>query len=122
MDFADQLGWKNIMQVRAGVTEKAPKAIRLTETYESFWRASTRDGMYASSGALAVASTNPKDGKFIGQEIDLLAGRTWRKAIELGIGYCHLFTGTFLDRTTQGRGYNYPFAYLEFHFTNVEEH
>jgi hypothetical protein len=78
--------------------------------------------MYASSGGLAVASTNPGDGKFIGQEIDLLATRTWRNAIELGLGYCHLFTGTFLNRTTQGRDYNYPFVYLEFYLTNVKEH
>ena len=80
------------------------------------------DGLYASSGALSVASTNPKDGKFVGQEIDLLTDHTWRKAIHLGVGYCHLFAGDFLHRTTQNRGYNYPFIYLEFYFTNVEEH
>ena len=32
LDFADQIGWKNVMQVRTGVTENAPKAFKFTQT------------------------------------------------------------------------------------------
>jgi hypothetical protein len=122
LDFADQVGWKNIVQLRTGVDEKVTKQWTLTQTYESFWRASLYDGLYGTSGAVSVASTNPANGRFIGQELDAIANYKWRKAVELGFGYAHLFTGTFLNRTTAGRDYNYPFVYLTFNLTNVEVH
>ncbi len=122
IDFADQVGWKNITQVRTGVDEKPFAQWTFTQTYESFWRASRHDGLYGSSGALTVASTNPGAGKFIGQELDLVANYKWKKAIELGFGYAHLFTGRFLNSTTAGRDYNYPFLFVEFYLTNVEDH
>jgi Alginate export len=122
LDFADQLGRRNVTQVRTGIDVRPTKHWTLTPSYVSFWRASLYDGLYASGGGLSVASTNPRAGRFIGQELDAIADYRWNKAVELGFGYAHLFPGQFLKNTTAGQGYNYPFVFLEFYLTNVEDH
>jgi hypothetical protein len=122
LDFADQVGWKNIQQVRAGVKENICKQWSLTETYEPFWRASSHDGLYNSGGTLSVAATPRTGGRFIGQELDFVATHDWRKTAELGFGYAHMFSGRFLQSAGRGADFNYPFAYIEWYFTNVKEH
>jgi hypothetical protein len=122
LDFADQVGFRNIDQVRVGVQEKPGRGWSITETYESFWRASRQDGLYASSGALSVPNTARTYGRHIGQEVDVVCVYTWRKTAEIGFGYGHLFTGRFLRSAGRSAGYNYPFAYLEWYLTNKKEH
>jgi hypothetical protein len=34
------------------------------------------------------------------------------KAVSLGAGYGHLFTGEFLNRTTRGHDYDFPYVML----------
>lgn len=119
MDFADQVGWKNIVQFRSGVSESPLQNWTFTETYENFWLASARDALYGSSGAPVVQSLNGTAGRHVGQELDLLAVWDWQKIVDVGFGYCRLFTGTFLNHVTPGKDYNYPFFFLAYHFTQV---
>jgi len=121
LDFADQVGWRNIEQVRAGVEESAGRKWKFTETYESFWLASTGDGLYASSGNLAVPTPGPGAPRHVGQEVDAWADWNYRTAIDLGFGYAHLIAGAFLNRTTAGRDFIYPFVYMTYHFTKTPE-
>jgi hypothetical protein len=120
LDFADQVGWRNVMQVRTGVDEKIRK-LSLSQNYESFWRSSTADGFYNSGGALVVAASAGQ-GRFVGQEVDLLSTYQVNKAMDFGIGYCHFFTGRFLNTSGRTSDYNYPFAYIDFYLTNAREH
>jgi hypothetical protein len=121
LDFADQVGWRNIEQARAGIEESAGKKWKFTESYADFWLASTADGLYASSGFLAVATPGPGAPRHVGQEIDAWAEWNFRTAVDFGFGYAHMITGAFLNRTTMGRDYLYPFVYLTYHFTNQAE-
>ena len=52
----------------------------------------------------------------MGQEVDLIAEYQAYSAMKLGFGFTHLFTGEFLNKTTSGRDYTYPFVYAEHHF------
>jgi hypothetical protein len=117
LGFADQVGWRNIEQVRAGVSETVGRKWTLTETYGNFWLASARDALYSSSGAPVVQSPAGAAGRHVGQEFDAWAGRKWGETIELGVGYARFFTGEFLNRTTPGKDFNYPFIYLTYDFT-----
>ena len=56
LGFADQVGYRNIQQIRTGVEEKFNKRWRTKQTYENFWLVSARDALYASSGALLLQS------------------------------------------------------------------
>ena len=49
MSFADQFGWRNIEDVRAGVDEKVGKKWTLTEMFDDFWLATKNDAVYASA-------------------------------------------------------------------------
>jgi hypothetical protein len=117
LGFADQVGWRNIEQVRAGISETASRKWKFTQTYENFWLASAHDALYASSGALVAQSATGSDGRHVGQEVDAWAEWNWREVIELGFGYARFLTGSFLNRATAGKDFNYPFLYLTYEFT-----
>jgi hypothetical protein len=117
MDFADQVGWRNIEQVRAGVSEAAARKWKFTETYENFWLASARDALYAASGAPVAQSATGSAGRHVGGEFDAWAEWGWKDAVALGFGYARFFTGRFLNRTTEGKDFNLPFVYLNYNFT-----
>ncbi len=116
LGFADQIGWRNIEQVRAGIEEKFGKKWRVKQTYESFWLASVKDGLYASSGSLTIKAPATSAGRHVGQELDFSCIYDYDQAITAGFGYAHLFTGQFLRRTTPGHDYEYPYVYLEYRF------
>ena len=54
MDFADQFGWKNISNLRAGVMEKAGKRFEFSELVDNVWLANKNDAVYGASGAISV--------------------------------------------------------------------
>ena len=119
LDFADQVGWRNIEQVRAGISENAGKKWKFTETYEDFWLATARDALYTASGAPVAQSLDGRAGRHVGQEFDAWAEWNWKKIVELGFGYGVFLTGPYLDRTTSGKNFNYPFVYFTYHLTQV---
>ena len=117
LGFDDQVGWRNIKQVRGGVSEAFGKKWTFTETYENFWLASGRDALYASSGAIIAQALDGAAGRHVGQEVDVWAKWGWKKVIELGFGYARFLAGAYLTRTTPGKDFNFPFAHLTYHFT-----
>ncbi len=120
LGFADQVGWRNIEQVRAGVSESAGRRWKFTETYENFWLACPQDALYTSSGAPLVRSPGGAAGRHVGQEIDGWVEWNWRKVLEAGLGYARFVTGGFLNRTTPGGDFHYPFIFLTYRFTEAE--
>jgi hypothetical protein len=117
LGFADQVGWRNIEQVRAGASETVGRRWKFTETYENFWLASARDALYSSGGAPVAQSADGSGGRHVGQEFDAWAEWKWKETIELGFGYARFFTGAFLNHTTSGKDFNYPFIYVTYNFT-----
>jgi hypothetical protein len=116
LGFADQIGWRNIRQFRTGVTETINKRWSLKQTYESFWLASLRDGLYATSGAVLVPPSAALPPRHVAQEIDLSAGFRWTQALTVGFGYAHIFSGAFLKRTISARDFDYPYAFATYTF------
>lgn len=117
LGFADQVGWRNIEQVRAGVSAALGRRWMLTETYEDFRLASARNALYSSGGAPVVQSPSGSAGRHVGQEFDLWATWKWNETVEVALGYARFFTGKFLNRTTPGKDFNYPFLSLTYNFT-----
>jgi hypothetical protein len=114
MDFADQFGWKNIEDLRAGVEEKIAMRWTLTEVFDDFWLATKNDAVYGSSGAIAIAAHPGAASNHLGSELDLIAEYKQNHHATYGFGLAHLFTGQFLNETTRGKDYNYPFAYATY--------
>jgi hypothetical protein len=116
MSFADQFGWRNIQDARAGVNEKVGKKWTLTVMFDDFWLATKNDAVYASSGAVSIAAHPRATSSHLGTELDLIAEYKQNLHADYGFGFCHLFTGQYLNEATHGKNYNYPFAYVTYIF------
>lgn len=114
--FADQVGWKNVHNIQLGALLKPAAKWGITPRYHWLWLASARDAMYAANGNAVVHDKTGAAGHYIGTEIDLTATYAATKQMSLAFGYAHLFPGTFLKITTQGHGYSYPFAMVNYAF------
>lgn len=116
MDLADQFGWRNIEDLRAGIDEKLGKKWTLTEMLDDLWLATKNDAVYGTSGAIAVAAHPAATSRHLGTELDLIADYKQNSHVTYGLGFAHIFTGTFLSQATSGKDYNYPYAYVTYIF------
>ncbi len=112
---ADQLGWRNVSDVRAGVAIKPVPKVTLTFNYFSFWLANRNDNLYSVSGRVSVRSPEGgADNSHIGQELDTIL--VWKPAahVALGGGFGYFFTGRFLEQTTPGRRHTFGYMFLNY--------
>jgi hypothetical protein len=112
LGLADQIGWRNIHNMQFGMDLKPGTKWTLKLAYQHDWLASSRDGLYSTSGTFVVKPVARPVSTNVGQELDFQAKYSWNSALELGVGYAHFFTGEFLNQTTKGKDFNYPYAML----------
>jgi len=121
LGFADLVGRKNLMQFRVGVKEEPTKKWKLKQQFESYRLATSNDNFYPRSGAIAVAA-HPGASRHIGNEFDVVAEYEVNKGLNFGFGYARMFAGQFLETTTRGHDYSYPYAYFEYNFSKSGFH
>jgi hypothetical protein len=121
LGFADLVGRRNLVHFRTGVEEEPTKKWKLKQQFEGYWLATSKDNLYASSGAIAVAA-HPGAGRHIGNELDMVAEYEVNKGLSFGFGYGRMFAGQFLNQTTPGHDYSYPYAYFEYNFSKSGFH
>jgi alginate export protein len=116
MDFGDQFGWRNIKDLRTGIEEKFGRNWTVMQLLDSAWLATANDALYNSAGAISVAAHPNAKSTHVGTELEFVAEFKQNKHVRYGFGLAHLFTGQFLNETTRGKDYNYPFAYSTYIF------
>ena len=116
MGFADQVGWKNVSNVQIAAALKPSTKWTFTPRYHWLWLASAKDALYAANGTAVVRDTTGLAGKYIGAEVDLTGTYAATKQMSIAFGYAHLFPGSFLKKTTQGNGYDFPFLMVGYNF------
>lgn len=113
----DQVGWRNIHDVRGGFEIAPRKSWTASANYHSYWLANTHDSLYAANGSVViprvVAGTA---GKWVGQEADVQGSYKFADGIEVGAGVGHIFPGTFINRASPGHGYTYPYVMMTYNF------
>ncbi len=114
--LADQIGWRNIHNLRAGIEVSVLKKLVLKSSYHNYWLASATDGLYAPGGALVTRVISGSGGRRVGQEADIQAVWTVRPDIAVVTGYAELIPGRFLKKATPGVGYHYPFLQMTYTF------
>jgi hypothetical protein len=114
--LADQIGWRNIHQIRLGSEFKPHPKLTLMPNYHNFWLASATDALYAVNSTAFVRRANGSAGKHVGQELDLTTNYAINKQVQIGMGLAHLFPGRFLKATTPGHGYTMPYVMLGYSF------
>jgi len=108
--LADQVGWKNIRNARAGIELKLAKKWGLTGRYDAWWLADPHDALYSAASTVIARNTTGTAGRFVGQELDSVVAYNFSKYLQVGGGFGHIFSGTFLNHTTPGESYNFPYA------------
>jgi hypothetical protein len=116
LDFADQVGRRNIHQVRAGIEESVRKKWKFRQAYVDLWLATTHDALYASNGAVSIAADPAAHSRHVGQELDLTGECQWHTGITTGFGYARLFAGRLLKTVSPGKDYSYPYIYVTYRF------
>jgi len=114
--LADQVGWKNIHHLRAGVDWKPSAKFGFGTKFNAYWLADAHDGLYNTSSTLLVRDTTGTAGRFVGTELDATALWSPVKNAQVGAGFAHLFPGSFLKRTTPGHAYTAPYVFLNYVF------
>jgi hypothetical protein len=112
--IADLFGWQNIVAERAGLTVEPHRRWTVTAQYLDFWLASATDALYNTSGGVIVRDTTGNSGTHIGQEGDLYTWYELNRHVNVGFGVAHLDGGQFLEKTTKGPNYNYPYFAINF--------
>jgi Alginate export len=107
--LTDQVGWRNINDAHLGIGFNIGKKLKLDGGFHDYWLASTRDGLYNSANGLVSRSRAGTAGRHVGEEIEIYGAYKFSNTLQFLAGYGHLFTGEFLNRTTRGKDYDYPY-------------
>lgn len=116
LGLSDQVGWRNVHDVRSGVEMKLSAKLTMSASYHSWWLAESRDGLYNASGALVARVANGSAGRHIGHEADFQAVYAVNGQMQIGGGYAHVFPGTFLRNATPGKTFQIPYLMFTYLF------
>jgi hypothetical protein len=114
--FADQVGWRNIKDTRAGLETKPTQRTTANLEFNNWYLASATDSLYNSAGTAVVRSIAGTAGTHVGEEFDATTTWTIVKPLTVGAGIGHIFPGEFLKNTTKGNAYTYPFMMVTWKF------
>jgi len=114
--LGDQVGWKNLRDLRGGVETRPHKNLTASLEYNDWHLASAFDALYNTSGTALARSAAGTAGTHIGQELDLVGNWTVSKPFQIGAGVGHIFPGQFLKKTTPGNGYTFPYVMFQYRF------
>ncbi|HEX4136570.1 MAG TPA: alginate export family protein [Bryobacteraceae bacterium] len=107
---ADQVGWRNIKDVRTGIGIKPRSNVTANFEYNNFYLASATDALYNAAGAAVARSADGAAGTHVGQEFDGYGTWTVSRPLLLGAGVGHILPAEFLKNTTKGNPYTYPYV------------
>jgi hypothetical protein len=112
----DQVGWKNIKDLRTGVEMKPAKRWTASAIVHDWYLADPHDALYnAASTAIA---RNPAGvlATHIGEELDGQASVSLLSSMQIAFGFGHIFPGEFLKKSTPGKSYNFPYLMYTYAF------
>lgn len=116
LGLSDQVGWKNIHDLRAGVEFKPIPKISAAVFYHSWWLASPTDALYNAAGNATVRVASGTAGRHVGQEASIQGTYALSAMTSIGAGYANVFPGTFLKNATPGKQYRSPYVMLTHSF------
>jgi len=115
LGYMDFIGRQNIVSPLAGVALKPVRDLTLSLQQYFFWRASDRDAVYGTSGAVFRPGTGTR-ASYIGAEMDLLATYDVTRHLQLYAGYSHFFPGEFIRKTGPSRDSDFLYSAIQYTF------
>jgi hypothetical protein len=115
LGYMDFLGRQNIVSPLTGVSLKPVRDLTLSLQQYFFWRASDRDAIYGTSGAVFRPGTRTR-ASYIGTEMDLLATYDFTRHLQGYAGYSRFFTGEFIRKTGPSRDSDFFYGAIQYTF------
>lgn len=114
--LADRVAWQNIEHIRGGAEFMPTRKWTLSARYNAYWLADPHDALYGALGTAVARSATGGAGRYVGREADFVTGYKLNPRLNFAGGYGYFVPGTFLDHTTPGISYTYPFATATYDF------
>jgi hypothetical protein len=114
--LADQVGWRNVHHMRAGVDVARIPRLPVSVNYHTWWLANANDALYMASGAVLARVTGGAARTHVGHELDVQVTRALTPQLNLAAGYAYIRSGAFLKEATPGASYSTPFVMLTYVF------
>lgn len=106
--IADQIGWKNMRNPRAGFDFQAARKLTFRTDFNEFYLATTQDCLYNASGTRILLNRQATS-SHIGSELDFIGLYRWSQTWQFGAGYAHIFPGQYLKQSKVPFGYSFPY-------------
>jgi len=114
--LSDQIGWRNIHDVRSIVEFTPHKGWPASASYHSWWLADTHDALYAANGAATFRVPSGVVGSHVGQELDLQVTKALVPQVQLAAGLAKVFPSDFLKQVSPGAKYTLPYVMVTYVF------
>jgi hypothetical protein len=111
----DLVGRQNAIDASAGLEWKPCPELKLELAHHLFWLADEDDALY-DAGAAGYLPGGSSSSTFVGNELDLVATRTFGRHVALQAGYGHFFAGEVAEDASPGEDVDFLYASLEFTF------
>ena len=108
--LADQVGWRNMRDVRSGFGFLVTRKIKFQTDWNDFHLATVQDGLYNSAGVRTVLNRRATS-THVGMEADVQGVYQFSSSTSFGAGLARLFPGAYLKESTAGKAYTYPYLF-----------
>lgn len=114
--LADQVGWKNIKDLRTGVEIKPFKRVSFAGMFHDWYLADPHDALYTTASAAIARNPAGILETHVGEELDGVGMYALNSTTSIGFGFGHIFPGAFLQKATPGKTYNFPYVMFTYGF------
>jgi len=116
LGLADQFGWRNIQDLHFGQEFHLARKWSLGTGEFDYWLANSHDALYTTGGSVIGRMASGAPNTHVGEELDVQLIYTPTRQTQVGAGYGRVLTGPFLNKTTRGVDYSYPYMLVEYVF------
>ena len=116
LGLADQFGWRNIQDLHFAQEFHLRRKWSLGTGVHDYWLANSHDALYTTSGSVIGRIAAGAPNTHVGEELDAQLIYTPTRQTQVGFGYGRVLTGPFLNKTTKGKDYTYPYMMIDYQF------
>ncbi len=107
LGFMDYIGRQNNVAGRISWFGHPTDSLTLRADFHAFWRASEDDAVYHAGGGVLRAPVAGEDDLYVGSEIDLSVVYKIDRHWKVTGGYCHFWSGDFIEATGPSEDTNF---------------
>jgi len=114
--WMDIIGRQNIEDLNVRITTSPHERVKLILWYHVFHLQQARDALYNPLSAPVRRDPTGAAGQNVGQELDMAVDITLTPRVNLLFGYCHFYTGSFINNTGGIDGEDFYFGQMSCRF------